>query len=148
MKKHLGIVVRKENKILMVKHIAMEWKNKWFFPGFISRETDDALSISDAIKKLCYRQTGFVVTTEKVLFSEYINNKNRDSRALYILLSAFITGGAIKTYKTDYSYEAAWLTLDEIKLLDSVIDIPTALLSYNIIFKWLDSYSRPIPQQL
>ncbi|MFH0856650.1 MAG: NUDIX domain-containing protein [bacterium] len=110
-----GAIIRKENKILMVRQ--PKWSNKWTFPG---GHIEAGESILESAKREGEEETGLKLNPVKIIcFGELINSKDfyRPAHFIYFDCVFDVLGGKLKLQEDELS-EAKWLTSREALELD------------------------------
>ncbi len=104
-----GVIILKDNKILMVRETKKECKGKWAFPaGHIEKNE----TIFDGAKRELFEETGCKAELEKV-FPIIVHNYNDRSFVMIHFFANLIESSV--NYNKDEIEETRWVSIDEIK---------------------------------
>lgn len=106
----VGTIVKKDDKILMVKEAKKECYGKWDFPTGRLEENED---IFEGAKRETLEESGYCVAIKKMLPIQLIKN-NRGLLTRYMFLAEIVDYDETKILK-DEILEARFFSIDEIK---------------------------------
>ncbi len=123
-----GIVILKDNKLLMVREAKKECKGKWAFPaGHIEKNE----TIFDGAKRELLEETGCKAELKKV-FPIIVHNTDRSFLMIHFLAN-LIEENTLNYNKNEIE-ETKWISIDEIKSMDK-----EDFRSYNVIKTVIDN---------
>ena len=130
-----GVLVERDNKILLVKRAIEPWKGFWYLPaGFV--ENDE--SPSEAAEREGFEETNLIISAIR-LIDVYFYNDDPRGNGLLILYSGIITSGTEKL--TPEVQEISFFSRQEIQSLK------LAGGSHNLaILEWTSGKSRDNPK--
>ncbi len=87
-----GVLVEKDNKVLLVKRAIQPWRGYWYLPaGFV----EDDESPREAAEREGFEETNLKISTDHLINVYFYNNDPRGN-GLLILYSGIITSGTEK----------------------------------------------------
>ncbi len=104
-----GVIILKDNKILMVKEAKKECKGKWSFPAGHIKKNE---TIFDCAKRELLEETGCKAELKKTFPIIVHNYDNRNFMIIYFLAD-FIENN--RDYNKNEIQETKWISIDEIK---------------------------------
>ena len=108
----VGAIIFKDNKILMVKELKKECKNKWAFPA---GHLEEGETMHEGAKRETLEETGCKIDLKKA-FPILVKNTGERTFLMVHFLSNIIE--ETSEYKKDEIQETRWFTIDEIKKME------------------------------
>ncbi len=103
-----GVVILRDNKVLMVREAKEECKGKWAFPaGHIEKNE----TVFEGAKRELFEETGCKADLKKV-FPILVHNNGRSFIMIHFLADLIENNCG---YHSDEIEETKWLSIDEIK---------------------------------
>jgi 8-oxo-dGTP diphosphatase len=110
-----GIILRKDNKILLIKEILEDSKEHWIFPG---GGVEFGETIEEAAKREAKEETGLDVEIKELLgFKEIIRPRFDYHTVIFFFIAEPLND---KITKTDKVLEARYFSIEETKKLSLV----------------------------
>jgi len=106
------VLIKREDKYLLIREASAKWKGKWFLPGGNVREGEPP---DVAVIRETREEAGCEVKLEGIFFIKCYRGLT-DSK-LRLFYCGTVVGGQIKTYEDKHSLGAQWFTYEEMTRL-------------------------------
>jgi 8-oxo-dGTP diphosphatase len=109
------VIIKEENKFLLIKESNEKWKRKWYLPG---GTIDRSERLLDGAIREVKEETGFDAAINGICFMNVMQQPNTE-KGLYIYSSGIIRSGMMKKIPDENSLETGWFDVLQIQSMET-----------------------------